>query len=577
MASPIAETVDPLSVAVTTPRRRRRLTGLTVVGLVLLAVLVAVAVVAPLLVGDEAQRLGGLANSSSTSEHPLGTDTLGRDVLARTLVATRVTLLAAAVSTALAAVAGIGIGVAVWLSPRRVREFALRLIEFWVSYPTLLVAIVVAAILGRGIVPAVLAIAVANTAGFARLTANLAAGLASRDFVVTARLMGVPAWRIALRHIVPNMAEPQLILIAQAFAGVLVELSGLSFIGLGATSPTFDWGILLNEGIAKIYTNPVVIVGPAAGLVIASLAALFVGDGLASAANPRSNVSRSRMVRSQTHARPADPGSVLAIDHLEVRHDGTGRRLLRDVSLTVRRGEILGVVGESGSGKSVLASVASRLVAEGLTASAARVELAGKDLLGKVGGQDLSRRVAMVYQDPGSSLNPALRLGSQLTDVLVRVLRHNRRDAQNTLAAKFGDVLITDPRGRLHQYPHQLSGGMKQRAMIASAMTVQADLLIADEPTTALDVTVQREVLSLIKRMNVDAGTSVLFISHDLCVVRALCDRVVVMKDGAIVEEIEEAARMALDTVTHPYTRQLLAATPSVRTPGDAVVGEAAS
>ncbi|MFT4082382.1 MAG: dipeptide/oligopeptide/nickel ABC transporter permease/ATP-binding protein [Nocardioides sp.] len=551
--------------------RRRRGGGspLLFVGFGMLAVLVAIAILAPLLMSHAATTLTADANSGSTGAHLLGTDTLGRDMLARTLVATRETLLAATLSTALAAIVGIGLGVAAWLAPRRVREVTLRLIEFWVSYPTLLVAIIVAAVLGQGLVPAVLAIGFANAGGFARLTANLTAGIAAREYVVTARLMGVPAMRIAARHIVPNTAEPQLILIAQAFAGALVELSGLSFIGLGAQSPSFDWGALLNEGAAKIYTNPILIVGPSVAIVFGSLAALFVGDGLAAAANPRTNVRRARLLRSP-EASPAPPvaDALLSLDHLTVRHESSGRELVSDVSLSIRRGEILGIVGESGSGKSVTASVVAKLLAEGLTATASRAELAGTDLFGRVSGPEMARRVAMVYQDPGTALNPALTLGSQLTDVLSRVLGSTRRAARENLIDRFRDVLLTDPEGRMRQYPHQLSGGMKQRAMIASAMSTRAELLIADEPTTALDVTVQREVLALIKRMNSTTDTSVLFISHDLGVVRALCDRVLVMKDGRIVETIDDVAHMTPQGVAHPYTRQLLEATPVVQTAG---------
>ncbi|MBZ5739360.1 dipeptide/oligopeptide/nickel ABC transporter permease/ATP-binding protein [Nocardioides mangrovi] len=555
-------------------RGRRGRSPLLYLGYGMLGVLVVVAVVAPLVLHDAATGLSGDANSGSTGAHPLGTDGLGRDMLARTLVATRQTLIAATLSTALAAVLGIGLGVATWLAPRRVREVGLRLIEFWVSYPTLLVAIIVAAVLGQGLGPAVVAIGIANAGGFARLTANLVAGLAAREYVVTARLMGVPPGRIAVRHLIPNMAEPQLILVAQAFAGALVELSGLSFIGLGAQSPAFDWGALLNEGASKIYTNPVLIVGPSVALVFASLAALFVGDGLAAAANPRTNTSRSRLVRrADAAAEPLEADVLLAVDHLTVRHDASGRDLVSDVSLRIRRGEILGIVGESGSGKSVTASVVSKLLAEGLTATAARVELSGADLLGRVPGPELARRVAMVYQDPGTALNPALTLGNQLTDVLTSTLGSSRRDARENLVGHFRDVLLTDPEGRMRQYPHQLSGGMKQRAMIASAMSTRAELLVADEPTTALDVTVQREVLGLIKRMNTTAGTSVLFISHDLGVVRALCDRVLVMKDGRIVETIDDVAHMTTEAVRHPYTRQLLAATPVVHTSRPEVEG----
>nr|WP_243843581.1 dipeptide/oligopeptide/nickel ABC transporter permease/ATP-binding protein [Microbacterium endophyticum] len=534
-------------------------------------ILIVIAIFAPLFYSESATTMTNDPNSGSTAAYPFGTDSLGRDMLSRTLVATRVTMGAAGIATALAAVAGITIGVAVWLSPRRIRELSLRAIEFWVSYPAMLVAIVVAAILGRGIVSAVLAIAVANTAGFARLTANLAAGIASRDYVVTARLMGVPSGRIATRHVIPNMSEPLLILIAQAFAGTLVELSGLSFIGLGAQSPAFDWGTLLNEGVKKLYTNPILVVAPAAALIFASLAALFIGDGLAAASNPRSNVSRARMRRNNPPLpTSADKDDVLVVDNLTVTHNETGKELVSDVSFTIGRGEVVGIVGESGSGKSVTASVVSKLLAEGLTASADTLRLGGTDVFTNVSDKELARRVALVYQDPGTALNPALTIGSQLSDVLVKALGYKRRDARTNLTQRFSDVLLTDPEGRMRQYPHQLSGGMKQRAMIASAMSTNAQLLVADEPTTALDVTVQREVLSLIKRMNSERGTAVLFISHDLGVVRALCDRVLVMKDGKVVERIDNVAQLSTDTVSHPYTRQLLAATPVVHVPSSA-------
>jgi ABC-type dipeptide/oligopeptide/nickel transport system ATPase component len=389
----------------------------------------------------------------------------------------------------------------------------------------------------------------------------------------------VPTHLVALRHVLPNMAEPTLILVAGAFSGALVEISGLSFIGLGAQTPAFDWGTLLNDGLSRISVNPVVILGPALALTVASFAALLVGDGLAAAANPRSNTTRARMTRAagsssagsssagSSTAAPAPADAVLVADGITVRHGATGRELVSDLSFTIRRGEVLGIVGESGSGKSLTASVVAKLLGEGLEASARRLELGGTDLLGPVPDRVLAAKIGLIYQDPGTALNPAMVLGTQLSDVLRIRLRHSRRDALDLLLRGFRSVMLSDPEGRLRQYPHQLSGGMKQRAMIASAMSAKPDLLIADEPTTALDVTVQREVLSVLKRMNEDSGTAVLFISHDLGVVRALCDRVLVMKDGRIVERIEDIAHLSEETVTHPYTRQLLAATPVVTVP----------
>jgi len=558
---------DTLLAPTVTSVRRTALTGnpALVAGLLMFAIVFLVAVIAPFFLTESATALSGDANSSSTPSHPLGTDSLGRDMLARTLVATRTTVLMALVATALAAIAGIGLGIAVWLAPPRIREFGLRAIEFAVSYPTMLVAIIVAAILGQGVVTVVLAIAVANTAGFARLSANLAGGIASREYVITARLMGVPAGRIASRHVLPNMSEPMLILIAQAFAGALVEISGLSFVGLGAQSPFYDWGTLLDDGLSKLVTNPILVVGPSVALVFASLAALFVGDGFAAAANPRSNLRSARFTRapeSSTIATP--PDTLLVADGITVTHAETGAPLVSDVSFTIARGEVLGIVGESGSGKSLTAAVVSLLLSEGLDASARRLTLGDTDLLGKVSDRELARRIALVYQDPGTSLNPALTIGSQLSDVLVKKLGFRRAAAKNELLRRFSDVLLSDPAGRLRQHPYQLSGGMKQRAMIASAMSTTPELLVADEPTTALDVTVQREVLALLKRMNREQGTSVLFISHDLGVVRALCDRVIVMKDGRIVERIDDVAQLSEDAVSHPYTKQLLAATPVV-------------
>ncbi|MCU1406272.1 MAG: putative oligopeptide transport system (integral rane and ATP-binding protein), partial [Glaciihabitans sp.] len=492
-----------------------------IVGLSMFGVVVLVAILAPIFMTESATKLAGSPNLSSVPGHFLGTDVLGRDMLARTLVATRVTVIMAAAATLLAAVAGIGFGIAVWLAPPRLRELGLRLIEFAVSYPTLLVAIIVAAILGKGVGTAVIAIAVANTAGFARLTANLAAGIAAQDYVSTARLMGVPGHKLATRHVLPNMAEPMLIITAQAFGGALVEISGLSFVGLGAQSPSFDYGTILSDGLTKIGTNPILVVGPAAALIFVSVAALFVGDGLAAAANPRSNGTRARLKRSaaKVDAVVTDTSdALLVVDGLTVRQSATNRTLVNNISFTVNRGEVLGIVGESGSGKSLTASVIGQLLSEGLDATAQRVTVGDTDLLVPVSPRELVSRIGLIYQDPGTSLNPALTLGSQLSDVLTTRLGKSRRAARETLLSAFRSVLLSDPEGRLKQHPHALSGGMKQRAMIASAMSTGPDLLIADEPTTALDVTVQREVLGIIKKMNREQGTAVLFISHDLAV-----------------------------------------------------------
>ncbi|MFT4306812.1 MAG: dipeptide/oligopeptide/nickel ABC transporter permease/ATP-binding protein [Microbacterium sp.] len=469
-----------------------------------------------------------------------------------------------ATATAIAVVSGLAIGAAIWLAPRRIRESGLRILEIAVSYPGLLVALVLAAILGSGAISVVFAIGLANIPAFARLTANLAGNVSRRDFVVTARLLGVPGPLVITRHILPNIAEPLLILSASAFATSLMEISGLSFVGLGVQAPDYDFGKLLADALPAIYSRPIEVVGPALMLAITSLAAMLIGDGLAAAADPRGS-GRYRMRIHRTapgSAQRSDGATLVRVENLRVsRPDGV--ELVHGVSFSIDKGEILGVVGESGSGKSLTAMALAQLLSDELIAEAEHLSVGDLDLRGTVPARRLATDIALVYQDPGSTFNPALRLGRQLTEVLRTHRGLSARDADERIVDALDQVRITSPRARLVQHPHQLSGGMRQRAMIAAALAVEPRLIIADEPTTALDVTVQAEILREFRRINGERRTSMLFISHDIGVVEALCDRVIVMRDGVIVEETT-AARIAARDVEHPYTRMLLEATPKI-------------
>ncbi|TDC62593.1 dipeptide/oligopeptide/nickel ABC transporter permease/ATP-binding protein, partial [Streptomyces hainanensis] len=543
-----------------------------------MAAVVAAGLLAPILLDERAATLGESAAQPSAA-HWFGTDAAGHDVLARSLVATRLTLLMTIGATAISVVGGVVIGTAVWLAPRRTRTLGLRAIDTLVAFPALLLALVVAAILEPGTGSAITAIGLAGVPYFARLTANLAAQISRRDFVATARLMGVPGHRVATRHVIPNMAEPLLVLTASAFAQALTALSALSFVGLGVQSPDYDFGKLLNEALPSVLAGrPWQMVGPTLLIVVTGVAATLIGDGLAAAADPRTG-TRTRaatLVRSGTAQDAGDTGNagdageigadaaLVEVDDLVITNSA-GHTLVDHVSLRIAPGEIVGLVGESGSGKSLTAMTLARLLPEGLTAEAARLRLGDLDLLGRVGDRDLALAMGLVYQDPGTTFNPALRLGTQLTEVLRTHARAGRDEARARILDALRAVRMTQPELRLRQHPHELSGGMRQRAMIASAIATTPKLLVADEPTTALDVTVQAEILRELKRINREFDTAILFISHDLAVVRALCDRVLVMKDGRIVERTT-AADLTIETARHPYTRKLLAATPSTAT-----------
>lgn len=243
------------------------------------------------------------------------------------------------------------------------------------------------------------------------------------------------------------------------------------------------------------------------------------------------------------------------------------QRLVDRVSFHVGRGEIVGVVGESGSGKTLTSLAISRLLPRGLTSTSDALEFDGHDLRADSSAQlnaALGTQMAMIFQDPMSSLNPAMRIGTQMTEVLRTHLGFSRKEALARASRALADVHIPDPDLRLRQYPHELSGGMRQRVMIAMGLMSHARLIVADEPTTALDVTVQAQVMSLLKDMNHDHGTSVLLISHNVALLSEICHRILVMYRGRLVDNV--AAGDLLGPGRHPYTRMLVSAIPDLTT-----------
>ena len=540
--------------------RRRWNPGL-VLGLILLAAIVLIAVLAPILYGGAADELGPRLAPPSSS-HWLGTDASGHDVLLRSLVATRLTLLMTAAATALAVALGVVFGTGVWLMPSRARELCLRAIDAMVAFPGLLLALVVAAVLGAGGSSAVIAIGLAGIPYFARLTANLAAKVSQQEYISTARLLGVSPPRIAARHMLPNMAEPLLVLTASTFASTLTAISALSFVGLGVQSPSYDWGKLLNEALPSLLADrPFQLVGPAVLIVVTGLAAVLIGDGLAAAANPRATRGTPSNTTVRTASAEATDGYLADVQNLSIQYGE--QQLVKGISFGIKPGEILGIVGESGSGKTLTAMALAQLLPDGLSSSAARMTIGDLDLLKPVPRALMAQTVGLVYQDPGSTFNPALRMGTQLTEVLRTHRKLGRSEAKRRIVEALRTVRLAKPEQLLKQHPHQLSGGMRQRAMIAAAVATEPRLIIADEPTTALDVTVQKEILRELNRLNRDLGTSIMFISHDIGVVRALCHRVLVMYHGELVEEIA-AAELTVASARHPYTKALLEATPEL-------------
>lgn len=246
-------------------------------------------------------------------------------------------------------------------------------------------------------------------------------------------------------------------------------------------------------------------------------------------------------------------------------------RAVDGVSFSIERGETLGIVGESGSGKSVTCYSLMGLIPQppGRIASG-RAMFDGVDLLHCSPAETRSirgKRIAMIFQDPMTSLNPYLRIGEQIIEPLLIHEKISRADALARTRAMLEEVGINEPDRRLQQYPHEFSGGMRQRVMIAMALITNPELLIADEPTTALDVTVQAQILELIRKLQRQHGMAVIFITHDLAVVSGLCDRVQVMYAGRIVERAP--TRTLFSHPRHPYTQALQRSIPALQKKGD--------
>ncbi len=261
--------------------------------------------------------------------------------------------------------------------------------------------------------------------------------------------------------------------------------------------------------------------------------------------------------------------AILAVEELKVRFRSGGETIeaVRDASLDVAAAECVGIVGESGSGKTVMFMAAMGLLPKDAHTDG-RIRFEGVDLLGRP-ARELNRvrgsRLAMIFQDPMTSLTPHLTIGTQLTEVLVSHARLSWRDARLAALDMLERVRLPQPVLKLAQYPHELSGGMRQRVMIAMSLLCKPSLLIADEPTTALDVTVQAEIIQLLRALRADLELATVLISHDLGVVAGLADRVVVMYAGRIVESGTTAA--LLRGALHPYTAALLNCVPQLKAP----------
>ncbi|MEZ5167480.1 MAG: ATP-binding cassette domain-containing protein [Acidimicrobiales bacterium] len=403
-----------------------------------------------------------------------------------------------------------------------------------------------------------------------------------RVYVEGARVAGVGERGILFRHVLPNVAPTVIVQATLMFSTAIAVEAGLSFVGIGTQSPSVSWGIMLKDAQSEVDLDAFQAVPPGLAIFFAVLAINIVGDHLQSLViGGRSGVGGTVLdpapVTGRSERQPAivgtgtsgvaDAGAALVVDELSVRYataDGFVTAVDR-ARLTVAPGEVVALVGESGCGKSSLGLAIAGLLAPPaqLDASRLAISIDGVDT-DLVGASAAARRrwrdlVGVVFQEPAASLNPVNTIGRQLTRA-IRSRGASKDDARTRALELLRQVQIPDPAKTFDGYPHQISGGMAQRVMIALALAQDPAVLIADEPTTALDVTVQAEVLRILRTLCEDLGLAVILITHDLGVVADIADRTVVMYAGQIIEV--GAAADVVGAPHHPYTAALAAAVP---------------
>jgi peptide/nickel transport system permease protein len=551
-----------------------------VVGLVLVAALVACALFAEWIAPHNPTRMAPAVKylppswlEGGNPRYLLGTDQLGRDVLSRLIHGARTSLLIAFSAVALATAFGVTMGLIAGYFRGWADTVITRLADIQLAFPFILLALAILSVTEtKSALTIIIVLAVADWVIHARVIRGRVLVEREKEYVRSARALGASDWRILFLYVLPAVLPTAIVIAMIELAVLMLVESILSFIGLGIDPPAISWGTALADGRRSIANAWWMLVFPGFAIFLAVLAINLLADGLADILDPRLKLAGSvrRVLRRKRTAAPAttttesSTAPLLEVDNLHVEFpldDGATVKAVEDVSFTLQPGERLGIVGESGSGKSVTAMTIMGLLDLPGRVTAGAVRFKGRDLL-TLSESELNavrgRGMAMIFQDASTALNPVFRIGWQIEEAIMLHQKVGRDEARQRALESLRLVNIAEPERVAVCYPFEVSGGMQQRAMIAIAISCRPDLLIADEPTTALDVTTQAQILRELDALISELGTGIILISHDLGVVAEFTDRVIVMRDGKVVES-GPTARVVAEP-QHPYTQMLLAA-----------------
>ncbi|BAJ26851.1 MULTISPECIES: dipeptide/oligopeptide/nickel ABC transporter permease/ATP-binding protein [Kitasatospora] len=558
----------------------RRLPTASRIALGVLLVVLFAAALGPLFTQDPLAT--GLPVQPPSGAHWFGTDRAGRDVFARVVGGARYSLVIGLGATLVALLLGSVLGAFAATSRKAGDEGVMRTLDVVMAFPPIALAAVLVTIFGTSVPILVCTIAFVYVPMLTRVVRANVQSQYGEDYVAAEQVIGARRGWIVLRHVAVNCAAPVAVFATVLVAEAIIFEASLSFLGAGVQQPNPSWGNVL------AYGQQILLAGgwwatlfPGLAILVTVLALNVLAEGLTDAtASPAKSVpvqggsepaavavepedarvpAALAVLAERIAARPApvapvpaDAPELLAVRDLSIRFpERYGEVAVVDgLSFTVREGETLGLVGESGCGKSITSLAVMGLLARGAEVSG-RIEYRGRDLLTLDAGERRALagpEIAMVYQDALSSLNPSVLVGRQLRQLTSR--------GGTKSPAELLELVGLSPDRTLRSYPHELSGGQRQRVLIAMALSRDPKLLIADEPTTALDVTVQAQVVELLVRLREELGFAMVLVSHDLALVGDLAHRVAVMYAGQLAELGDTDA--LLTDPAHHYTRGLL-------------------
>lgn len=540
--------------------------------------------------------------------HWFGTDYFGRDVFSRVMEGARMTFLVGAASIAIGAGIGIFVGALTGYFGGPVDELLMRVNDGLASFPSVLLALVLVSVFGSGKYMIIVALGIVFIPSFARVARSEFIAQKERDYVKNAKLMGAGPLRIMFVHILPNTRGILLSAVTIGFNNAVLAEAGLSYLGIGTQPTDVSLGRMLADAQGYLMKAPWFALAPGLTIVLTVLGFSLISESLGKTGAVRKALKKSKDksaksvntkgegtkgeiadVLNSALAAPEEENAdtvLLRAEHMTVafHEDGAWDEVVRDANFSIHKGEILGVVGESGSGKSMTALAIMGLLKEHGRITEGQLIFDGKELTALSPEEYRALRgceMSMVFQEPMTSLNPVFTVGKQMEEMLklhpeflsvtdagqgceidknAQTLKSKGKEQKTvykqTVLQALRDAGLKEPEQLYGKYPHELSGGMRQRVMIAMAMILRPKLLIADEPTTALDVTIQAKILKLLKEINQKYGISILFISHDLNIIRKMCDRVIVMCKGEMVEQ--GSVEQIFEAPQQDYTKKLL-------------------